>query len=94
METTLSLEDRVKRAPLPLIASRIREARGDMSHDTLGQRMGGVTRQHLIKLEQARHRPRVEMLERIAQATGRDVDWFVAAGADDAPFRRRAGRAA
>lgn len=39
--------------------------------------MGGVSRQHLIKLEKARHRPGPEMLERLAIATGKPVDYFL-----------------
>lgn len=39
--------------------------------------MGGVTRQHLIKLEKARHRPGPEMLLRVAEATGRPVEYFL-----------------
>lgn len=66
-------------APLPLIAARIRRARRalELSHDALGERMGGVTRQHLIKLEKGRHRPQIEMLERIAEATGKPLDYFL-----------------
>ena len=75
-------------APLPLIAGRIKRARrsAGLSHDALGERMGGVTRQHLIKLEKGRHRPRLETLERLAAATGRDVDWFLDPEVDPSPF--------
>ena len=81
-ETTLDLEElraRIKLAPLPLIAARMRRARRhlDISHDTIGERMGGVTRQHLIKLEKAKHRPGPEMLLRYAEATGKPVDYFL-----------------
>lgn len=81
-ETTIDLEElrvRIKLAPLPLIAARMRRARRhlDISHDAIGERMGGVTRQHLIKLEQAKHRPGPEMLLRYAEATGRPVDYFL-----------------
>lgn len=48
-----------------------------MSHDTLGERMGGVSRQHLIKLEQGKHRPGPDMLLRYAAATGKPVDFFL-----------------
>lgn len=57
-----------------------------MSHDRLGVMVGGVTRQHLIKLEKGKHRPRAEMLSRIAEATGRDVDWFLDPEVDPSPF--------
>lgn len=75
-------------APLPLIAARIRRARKGLalSHDALGERMGGVTRQHLIKLEKGLHRPSIEMLQRIAEATGREVDWFLDPEMDPSPF--------
>lgn len=48
--------------------------------------MGGVTRQHLIKLEKGRHRPRPEMLTKIAEATGREIDWFLDPEVDPSPF--------
>ena len=71
-----------------------------ISHDHLGDLMGGVTRQHLIKLEGGRHRPRLEMLNRIAEATGLSVDWFLDPEVDPSPFPdgegsegRNAGRA-
>ena len=48
----LDLPALLRDAPLPLIAARIRRARriAGLSHDAFGQKMGGVTRQHLIKL--------------------------------------------
>lgn len=83
-ETELS--DIIRRTSGDLIASRIRQARREngYSHDQLGERMGGVSRQHLIKLEQAKHRPGEAMLTRIAEATGRSVEWFLVA--EDSPF--------
>lgn len=74
------LRGRILLTPKPLIAARIREARldADLTLDGLGELLNGVTRQHLIKLEKAQHRPRAEMLNRIADATGRDVEWFLA----------------
>ena len=48
--------------------------------------MGGVTRQHLIKLEKGNHRPRLETIERISEATGRSVDWFLDPNLDPSPF--------
>lgn len=61
------------------INTRIRQARTSRgySHDQLGQLIGGVSRQHLIKLEAGKHRPRAAMLQRIAQATGQSIDWFL-----------------
>jgi len=82
METTVDLDElraRIKLASLTFIAARLKQAREDsgLSHDAIGDRMGGVTRQHLIKLEQARHRPGPEMLIRFAEATGKPVDFFL-----------------
>lgn len=57
-----------------------------MTHDALGEKMGGVTRQQLIKLEQAKHRPRLRTIERLAEATGRDPRWFVDPDIDPSPF--------
>lgn len=87
------LQERIRLAPGKLIATRIRRARKTagtdgtvMSHDRLGELCGGVTRQHLIKLEKAVHRPRADMLRRIAEATGRSVDWFLEPSVDPSPF--------
>lgn len=82
------LQERIRLAPGQLIATRIKRARKDseFSHDKLGDLCGGVSRQHLIRLEQARHRPRADMLRRIAEATGRSVDWFLDPEMDPSPF--------
>lgn len=90
MSTVLSLDERIKNAPLALIAARIKRARkeapgGRISHDRLAE-SAGTSRQHLIKLEKGKHRPRPDMLERIADATGREVDWFVDPDLDPSPF--------
>lgn len=79
--------DRLREAPLKLVAARIKRARreADLSHDRLGERVG-TSRQHLISLEKGRHRPRLEMLTRIAEATERDVDWFLDPEVDPSPF--------
>lgn len=79
------LQERIRLAAGPLIAARIRRARrqSGMSHDRLGEAIGGVSRQHLIKLEKAKHRPRAEMLTRIAEATGKPVDYFLDEGAGE-----------
>jgi len=73
------LQERIRLAAGPLIAARIRRARRQtgMSHDRLGETIGGVSRQHLIKLEKAKHRPRADMLRKIAEATGKPVDYFL-----------------
>lgn len=88
MDATQELHQAIKQAPLPLIAGRMRRARRDsgLSHDVIGERMGGVTRQHLIKLEKGRHRPGAEMLQRFADAVGKPVSYFLDADAVDNPF--------
>jgi transcriptional regulator with XRE-family HTH domain len=88
LSISLPTESLLRDAPLPLIAGRIRRARrtAGLSHDALGDRMGGVSRQHLIKLEKGRHRPKLETLVRIAEATGRAVDWFLDPEVDPSPF--------
>jgi transcriptional regulator with XRE-family HTH domain len=89
---TGELQERIRLAPGLLIAGRIKRARKDasLSHDALGELMGGVTRQHLIKLEQAKHRPGARMLTRIAEATGRPVEWFIDPDEDPSPFQEAA----
>lgn len=83
-----ALQERISNAPKPLIAARIKRARktAELSHDALGHLIGGVSRQHLIKLEQAVHRPRAGLLVRIAEATDRPVDWFLDPEVDPSPF--------
>lgn len=56
---------------------RLRQARtdADLSLDRLGE-IVGTGRRHLIKLEQGEHRPRPALLARIAEATGKPVEWF------------------
>lgn len=82
------LQEQIRLAPGQLIATRIKRARktASLSHDRLGELIGGVSRQHLIKLEQAKHRPRAEMLERIAEATGKEIGWFLDPEVDPSPF--------
>lgn len=93
--TDEELQERIRLAPGRLIATRIKRARTTkiddetgkaLSHDKLGQLCGGVSRQHLIRLEQAQHRPRAVMLRRISEATGRSVDWFLDPSIDPSPF--------
>ena len=88
MDATQELHEAIRQAPLALIAGRMRRARrdADLSHDEIGKRMGGVTRQHLIKLEKAKHRPGAEMLAKYAEAVGKPVDYFVDVEAVDNPF--------
>lgn len=82
MDDTIALDEvqeRIRLAAGQLIAARIRRARRQkgLSHDKLGEAIGGVSRQHLIKLEKAKHRPRAEMLLKIAEATGKPLDFFL-----------------
>jgi len=83
------LQEKIRLAPGLMIGARIKRARKEagLSHDALGERMGGVTRQHLIKLEKAKHRPGAEMLTRLAEATGRPVEWFLDPDLDPSPFQ-------
>jgi transcriptional regulator with XRE-family HTH domain len=87
------LQERIRQAPAQLIATRIKRARKTaepqpqgLTLDQLGAEMGGVTRQHLIKLEKAVHRPRAETLRSIGKATGRQVEWFLDPSIDPSPF--------
>lgn len=77
METS-EIAAEIQNAPLKLIAARIRRARRSSGKtlDGLGEEIG-TSRQHLIRLEGGKHRPRVEMLQRIAEATGKPVDYFL-----------------
>ncbi len=78
---------RIQDAPLKLIAARIRRARreSELSLDRLGETVG-TSRHHLIRLEKGIHRPRIEMLTKIAEATGRQVEWFLDPEVDPSPF--------
>ncbi len=93
--STTDLERDRRQADLRLIASRIRKARREaviagetvkLSHDELVARMGRSSRQHLILLERGDHRPSLELLTRIAEATGRQVEWFLDPELDPSPF--------
>lgn len=86
------LAERIQNAPKQLIAARIKRSRktADLTLDRLGE-LCGSGRHHLIKLEQAKHRPRVDMLRRIAAATGRPVDWFLDPEVDPSPFPNEDG---
>lgn len=94
------LQRRIRLAPGLLIGARIKRARKSMppqprglSHDDFG-RLVGTSRQHLIKLEKAQHRPGAEMLLRISEASGRSVDWFLDPEVDPSPFQDDEQRAA
>ena len=77
--TTTEAVDQLRLAPLRLVATRIKRARTKHAALTLDQLAAkvGTSRQHLIGLEQAKHRPRLAMLEAIAEATGKPVDYFL-----------------
>ncbi len=80
---------RILEPPLRLISKRIREARAEaqLTLDELAVKVGS-SRHHLIRLEKGHHRPRARMLEAIAQATGKPIDWFLVEEAGNpAPFR-------
>lgn len=82
------LRERLRLAPLGLIAGRVRRARRSLglSHDTIGERMGGTYRQTLIKWEKTTNRPTLDLLTRYAEATGRQVEWFLNPDLDPSPF--------
>lgn len=73
-----TLDTQIKDAPRKLIAARIRRARrqAGMTLDGLGE-IVGTSRHHLIRLERGDHRPRLDMLTRIAEATGKPLDYFL-----------------
>lgn len=66
------------------LGERIKAARqrAGLSHDRLGA-VVGTSRQHLIRLEKNTHRPRPEMLARIADATGTTLAELSPDGEDD-----------
>lgn len=76
--TTDELRSEIQNAPLKMIAGRIRQARraAEMTLDGLGEEVG-TSRHHLIRLEGAKHRPRPAMLQAIAIATGKPLDFFL-----------------
>jgi transcriptional regulator with XRE-family HTH domain len=78
---------RIQDAPLKLIAARIRRARreAELTLDALANTVG-TSRHHLIRLEKGIHRPRFEMLSKIAEATGRQVEWFLDPDIEPSPF--------
>jgi len=82
-----ALQIQIKDAPLRLIAARIRRARREtgLTLDKLAE-AARTSRHHLIRLEKGQHRPRPEMLTKIAEATGRDLKWFLDPEVDPSPF--------
>jgi transcriptional regulator with XRE-family HTH domain len=86
-----ALQDRIRRAPADLLASRIRRARrtSDQTLDRLAVAVDS-SRQHLIKLEKGMHRPRAPLLTKIAEATERPVEWFLDPDLDPSPFQEAA----
>lgn len=68
----------------PNLGERIRFARkrAGLSHDRLGA-IVGTSRQHLIRIEKGIHKPRPELLGRIAEATGSDLDALLEQSSDD-----------
>lgn len=75
---TMEVRGRIQELPRKVIAARIRRARrdADVSLDHVAEK-AGTSRQHLINLEKGRHRPRPEMLERIADALNTPLEDFL-----------------
>lgn len=93
---SLDLELLRKRAPLELIAARVKRARkvSGLSHDAICDRMNisraedeKTVRQTLIRWEQALRRPALDLLTLYAEATGRHVEWFLDPDLDPSPFQ-------
>ena len=86
---TDQLSREIQNAPLKLIAARIKQARKASAFPTLDglAEQIGTSRHHLIRLEGAKHRPRADMLQRIAEATGKPLDFFLVEEAGEpSPF--------
>lgn len=90
--TSDELRERLRLAPLELVAQRVRRARrtSGLSHDAIGTRMGGTFRQTLINWEKAKYRPSFDTLAKYAEATGRHVEWFLDPDLDPSPFQEEA----
>lgn len=76
---TIDVTELLRDAPLKLIGARIHRQRtkvARLSLDSLAE-TAGTSRQHLINLEKGRHRPRQEMLTRIAEALAKPVEYFL-----------------
>ncbi len=76
--STVDVSELLREAPLRMIGARIQRARKaqGLSLDGLAE-AAGTSRQHIINLEKSRNRPRVPMLTRIAEATGKPVEYFL-----------------
>lgn len=84
------LQERIRKAPADLVAARIRRARRSAENvSTLDALAAAVdsSRQHLIKLEKGMHRPGAPLLTKIAEATGKSVEWFLDPDLDPSPFQ-------
>lgn len=84
--------DMLRDAPLKMVAARIHRARKQrgLSLDQLAE-AAETSRQHLINLEKGRHRPRIEMLHRLAEALGKPIDYFLVEGSGEPnPFPAQA----
>lgn len=70
------------------IGRNIRRARlqAGLSHDKLAEAVGS-SRQHLIKLEKGQHLAGPVLLDRIAEETGKPVDWLTGDGEEDEESR-------
>ena len=88
-----------KRASLDLIAARVKRAKKacGLSHDVICERMNAgkpegerTGRQTLIRWEKEERRPALDLLALYAEATGRDVEWFVNPDLDPSPFQEEA----
>ncbi len=77
--STDELSREIQNAPLRLIAGRIKQARKASTYTTLDllAEEVGTSRHHLIRLEGGKHRPRPSMLQRIADATEKPLDFFL-----------------
>lgn len=76
---TVDVRELLRDAPLKMIGARIhrqRTAEPFMSLDALAE-AAGTSRQHLINLEKGRHRPRPEMLVRLAEVLGKPLEYFL-----------------
>lgn len=68
----------------PHLGERIKSARkrSGLSHDKLGAIIG-TSRQHLIRLEKGIHKPRPDLLVRIAEATNTRIEDFASQPDED-----------
>jgi transcriptional regulator with XRE-family HTH domain len=93
------LESLRKRASLDLIAARVKRARKatGLSHDSICALMNEgrdddekTQRQTLMRWERAERRPALELLTLYAEATHRQVEWFLDPELDPSPFQEAA----